>query len=337
MSGGAPMGADPLDFPVVTTLGPNLCKTFWPDESGAITWKNYDNARAIRYGVYRITSLHDFWCLQVSLQRHRRSAHVRAALRPGVDPRRTERLLHRHVDRDGVVREPTMVDVPRSYVLFDLDGVPAPIGWHRHLIDFSRDLVSQVLPRAFHGAGFVVVASASAAIKPGTWLRLGFLLDRPLFGHEIERAVGDAPIDPSTLRAVQLVYTAAPIFRGMEDPVTERVAYGWFDRDVVSLEIPPEAPKPRIDLNVRPDPTRGASHSLTLDRLADAVASAPEGSRHRKLFGCAWRAGDLVASGQASAHQVFHSLGQAAVQAGITDPPNELARIIKSGLERAAA
>ncbi|HEX2528479.1 MAG TPA: hypothetical protein VHL31_19535 [Geminicoccus sp.] len=330
-------GANPLDFPIVTTFGPSLCKTFWPGENGAISCKTYDSAKTVRYRVHRVTGLHDFWRLQISLQQQRRSAHVRAALRLGVDPRRTERLLHRHVERDGVVREPTMLDVRRSYVLFDLDGVPAPEDWHRQLVDFSRQLIMQHFPSSFRGVGFVVVASASAGIKPGARLRLGFLLDQPLYGHEIERVMAGVPIDPSTLRPVQPIYTAGPIFRDMFDPIPQRVGYAWLDREVVHLEVPPEPAKPKIGLNAYLVPRASElGDGLTLAHLAAAIATAPQGSRHRKLFGCAWRAGDLVAAGQASAHEVFHTLASAAVQAGINDPPIELARIIKLGLQQAA-
>jgi hypothetical protein len=74
---------------------------------------------------------------------------------------------------------------------------------------------------------------------------------------------------------------------------------------------------------------------VPLDVLARAVARAPEGERHKKLHGCAWRAGDLIHTHQASAHEIFDALGKAAREAGLKDPPEEIARIIRCGLERA--
>jgi hypothetical protein len=320
-------------FPVIETFGLDLCKTFRRDEAGAITCTSYDNARTFRYQFHPIGGLEGFFDLQAQLQRRRCSAHVRAALRAGVDPHRMERRLHRRVEADGRVREPTMVDVPRSYVLFDLDGVSAPDDWHHHMADFARMMVQDLFPAAFHGVGFVAVATASAAMKPGARLRLGFLLDHPRFGHEVERAVAGTPIDPSTLRPVQLVYTAAPTFHGIQDPIVDRVVLVPGDRDAVPLVVPPELPRPTIDLNLARSRQDGED-GLALARLAAAVASAPQGSRHRKLYGCAWRAAELVLAGQATPLEVFDALGAAAVRAGLADPPTEIARIIRGGLEQ---
>jgi hypothetical protein len=312
MSELAPLAAHPMDFPVLGTFGLNLCKTFRRGESGAISCTSYDNARTFRYQFHRIGGLADFFDLH---------------------PYRMERLLHRRVEEGGRVREPTLIDVPRGYMLFDLDGVPAPDDWHHHMADFARKMVQDLFPAAFHGVGFVAVATASAAMKPGARLRLGFLLDHPLFGHEVERAVAGTPVDPSTLRSVQLVYTAAPIFHGMQDPILDRVVLVPGDRDAVPLVVPPELPRPRIDLNLARSRQDGED-GLTLVRLAAVVASAPQGSRHRKLYGCAWRAAELVLAGHATPYEVFDVLGSAAVSAGLTDPPAEVARIIRSGLEQ---
>ena len=329
-------GAHPRDLCILTTFGPELRKTWSLNECGEPAAKNYDDAKTFRATFHRIRDLTDLWRLQLDLQRRPRSACVRAALLENVDPNRCERLLRDRVERDGEIREQTMADVPREHVAFDLDSLDAPDGWHRFLVDFVQDLVERIFPVEFRGAGFVAVASASAGIKPGARLRVWYLLDRPLVGREIERAMEGVSIDPSTLRAVQLIYTAAPRFQGMPDPVAERVAYAWLDRDVVALKVPPERARPIVPPQAAWPIVARDGRGLALHHLADAIRTAPEGSRHRKLFGCAWRAGDLVAAGEATAHEVFHELSHAAVAAGITDPPTELGRIIKSGLDRAA-
>jgi len=330
-------GSHPRDLPILTTFGPELCKTWSWGENGEPVVKNYGNAREFRSAFRRIADLGDLHHMQTALLKQRHSACVRAALLPHVDQHRHERLLydkHEHnKETDTIIlRRRTMMDVPREWVAFDLDGVEAASSWHERLVDFSRDLVERTFPPEFHGVGFVAVASASAGIKPGARLRLWFLLDRPLFGREVERAMAGVPIDVATLRPVQLIYTAAPLFKGMDDPVPQRVAWAWLDRDTVPLVVPPEPVKQSMPMRRPSSPGRAGSRGTTLNRLAEVVRTAAAGSRHRKLYGCAWAAGELVRAGPVTAHEVFHELAHAARCAGLTDPPEELARIIKDGL-----
>ena len=329
-----PVAAGPFDFPVVTTFGPRLAKRFVRAEDGTITWSNYEDARNFRFGNIRFEGLRGLYGLLCFLQPRHRSAHIRASLRPGFDAERTERLIHRHVEKD-VVREPTMIEVPRGYVLFDVDGVPAPDDWHTYLIDFSRDLIESHFPPAFRGVGFVAAATGSAGMKPGARLRLGFILDRPMLGGEIERATQGAPIDVSTLRPVQLVYTAAPIFKNMPDPIAERVTWAWLDREFVTLKVLPEPVRSAPPARRRcPD---GERRGLTLDHLVDAVVRAPEGRRRMTLFGCAARSVDLIKASEASYDDVFWALGSAALAAGVPGTRQEIAKHISNGLARGEA
>jgi hypothetical protein len=80
----------------------------------------------------------------------------------------------------------------------------------------------------------------SAQIK----IKLGFLLSRQLSGRELKswlRAVG-APVDPSTLNAIQLTYIVPPRFSGgLHDPVPRRSGVWRGLTDVV--EVPDELPE----------------------------------------------------------------------------------------------
>jgi hypothetical protein len=327
----------PRDLTILTSCRRDLRKVW---TAGQDKPKNYDHAATFSARSARIRDLHHLAEVQRYLQAQPWCCVVRAAVKPGIDHRTMARRVLNKRARDGAVLEATMTDVPREWVAFDIDNVPAPEGWYRphRVVDFTRYLVERTFPAAFHGAGFVVVASASAAVKPGAKMRLWFLLDRPLYGHEIKRAMAGAPIDECTLRPVQIIYTAAPGFVGMSDPVAKRVHFAWLDRDLVALEVPPEPARPVRQIQyaaLSGSPSRCHDELIPLGALARIVARADEGQRHKKLHGCAWRAGDLIHAGQATAHEIFWVLGKAAKDAGLADPPEELARIIKCGLERA--
>jgi hypothetical protein len=326
----------PRDLTILTSRGRDLRKVW---TAGQDRPKNYDHAATFSARSVRIRDLHHLADVQRYLQAQPWCCVVRAAVKPGIDHRTMARRVLNKRARDGAVLEATMTDVPREWVAFDIDNVPAPEGWHQphRVVDVARDVVERMFPAAFHGAGFVVVASASAGIRAGAKMRLWFLLDRPLHGHEIKRAMVGAPIDECTLRPVQIIYTAAPGFIGMPDPVPERVHFAWLDRDVVALEVPPEPVKPVRQIQPAAPSRSPRCHDelIPLAALARIVARADEGQRHKKLHGCAWRAGDLIHAGQVTAREIFYALGEAAKNAGLADPPDEIARIIKCGLERA--
>ena len=77
-------------------------------------------------------------------------------------------------------------------------------------------------------------------MKPGLRLR-GFLLDEPMYGHEIACLMDGTPTDPCTLEPAQLNYTAAPSFVGLEDPIGQRVVLHLADRERVPLAATPHS------------------------------------------------------------------------------------------------
>ncbi|WP_159709819.1 hypothetical protein [Geminicoccus flavidas] len=178
--------------------------------------------------------------------------------------------------------------------------------------------------------------TSQAALTAGMRFRLSIMLDRPLRGHEVERALQGAPVDVATLRPAQEIFTSAPVFVGMADPVPQRVIFFWGDRDTVPLVVPPEAPKPKIDLNSY-QPARRDGGGLTLDHLYAAILKAGEGRRRMTLFGCAARSMDLIREGKASHDEVFSALGSAALAAGTPGTRAEIAKHISNGLARGAA
>jgi hypothetical protein len=226
-------GAD--DFVILRSRGRNLNKTWSLDSTGTPHCSDYDKAKTFSGQIDTVRDLKEFASVLQMLQTDRQAAHVRAAFQPQVDLAGFRRLLHPQKKADGQIEPPTLADVPRRHVLFDIDNVPAADSWHHHLEAAALDLVENRFPAAFQGCSFVAIATASAGMKPGLRLRLGFLLEQPMYGLEIETLMADAPIDPVTLKPAQLIYTAAPTFDGLSDPIRQRVVVHQGDQERVPL------------------------------------------------------------------------------------------------------
>jgi hypothetical protein len=236
------------------------------------------------------------------------------------------RLLH--PDREtGEV--PTLTDAPRRWVALDCDGIPAPEGMDRRDLEACGILARLTMPAAFHGAACIVQATAGHLIKPGLRLRLWFLLERGLTGAECQRWLRGVPgVDPSTLRAAQVTYTAAPLFIDMTDPLPRRLA---MLPGLETVSCPTEAelqPPPRPDT----DPSRVVTAAsadryvrAALMRACTAIATAPVDSRHPTAVSEAWGLARFVVAGLMSADEVIRAVDGALEQAG--KPKGEGAKI----------
>jgi hypothetical protein len=130
-----------------------------------------------------------------------------------------------------------------------------------------------------------VQATAGHGIKPDIRLRLWFWLSRCTAGDELARWINDA-VDPASFRPVQIIYTAAPIFDGIQDPLPRRLVKLPGDDAVAvppAAELAPPEPPPRL-----PPPKPSIRGDRYVDAaLADAIrtiAHAPNGTRHNALM-----------------------------------------------------
>jgi hypothetical protein len=118
--------------------------------------------------------------------------------------------------------------------------------------------------------------------------------------------------------AVQPIYTAAPVFVGMADPLPERlVVLDGAERVVAppATALAPPAPLPA--------PRRGGDDAVPrLAGLIGTVRDAPEGQRHRALYWAACRVGEMVAGGEVRAEAAAAALAQAAMDGGGRDRRN---------------
>jgi len=148
-------------------------------------------------------------------------------------------LPHRRTWREQSVA--TLAAPPRWWLPIDLDDavVPKGLGSAERLTEAALFVRDQLLPDEFYGARMIVVPSASTGRKGDSTarLRLFALLASP---HSLtamkDWAKGAAatlglPIDSAPIQAGQPIYTARPIFEGMEDPVPRALHAQVLDGD----------------------------------------------------------------------------------------------------------
>jgi hypothetical protein len=265
---------DPLVVTILTTRGPLATKRVELTADGIVI-HGYDRARWFETMVIKVDGLEGLHALLARLDREQRRLVIRAALLLGIDPRRCRRLLH--ADRE--TGDPACFeDVPRVWVPFDFDSVEAPACTDpRDGVDaglFLRDR----LPEPFRDAACLVQATSGCGIKPGLRYRLWFILDRPLFGHEVAAWTASPHLDPATLRPVEPIYTARPVFVDMADPMPRRL---WRLSGLTeAVEVPEVLPRPEHG------PARlGDGETSDVQSFADRLATMGDGEGLRRFRG----------------------------------------------------
>ena len=148
---------------------------------------------------------------------------------PGLDLSKPQ--LRRSNNSDASTN--TLINAPRSWLALDLDdiAVPAPMGDADQLPKAAEFIRDTVLPREFRGIEMVVAATSSTGLKGAIIVRLrlfcqlscAYPLER-LLGWGRAAQIAGVPVDPAVLLRSQPIYTARPIFRGMDDPVPAECA-----------------------------------------------------------------------------------------------------------------
>jgi hypothetical protein len=251
---------------ILTTFGPLLTKMVGPGPDGRLAvLKDYDNAEHFRSSTAIVHGLADMLAVLEHLATCPRSAIIRGAILPGTDSRRCKRLLRPMREDDGTITPATFQACPRRWLACDVDSVAPPVAlpglqWLERPADTAAFLAGR-LPTEFRQASCVLQATSGAGIKPGIRARAWYWLDRPVSDAEAKRWLGAAPVDLSLFRAVQLHYTAAPVFRGCLDPLPQRLWLVPGEREVVPVSNLPEPP-PRLVVPTRaPTPGAGSAYA----------------------------------------------------------------------------
>ncbi|MGU3358888.1 hypothetical protein ACLBWX_01000 [Methylobacterium sp. M6A4_1b] len=152
-------------------------------------------------------------------------------------------------------------DVPRRWVLLDMENIPLPPGldWRTEPEAAIRHAIS-LLPRHFHGVTCWWTFTGSQGVKKGPdgaddlRVRLAFWFDRPVSNQELKTWLTEKtpevgkprsswrkihPVDPSAFRVVQPNYIGRPVCdEGVTDPVPIRSGLLVGSREVVSIPMP---------------------------------------------------------------------------------------------------
>lgn len=320
------LAADPHDphvMTLATARGRRLCKTRHADGRT----EDYDAARTLDLATVQAHDLTALAALLHDLAGRRDTCVLRGAILDQTRARGVRRLLHPDPDTG---QAPTLADAARAWLALDVDGLPLPADADPHDLYLCGDLARTALPVAFHDAACVVAATAGHGFKDGARLRLWFLLDRALSGAECKRWLRDAPVDMSVFGAVQPIYTAAPLFIGMVDPLPRRlVTLDGAERAVppsaAALAPPARGTTSAPDQMVQNRPGSGRYAARALARAYGAVAAAPINARHRTAVSEGWGLARLVVCGLLSADDVARALDGALQDAG--KPAGEGAKI----------
>ena len=295
---------DPYTLTLARARGRRLCKTRHADG----TVQDYDAAKLLDLHEVCVPDLPALAALLEKLLVRRDTCALRGAI---LDPERTRavrRLLHRCPETGNM---PTLADIPRPWVALDFDGLPLPADLDPHDLEVCGEVARRAMPSAFHRAACVVAATAGHVFKPGARVRLWFMLTRSVAGAELKRWLAAAPVDRSVFGAAQPIYTAAPRFVGMTDPLPRRLAVLPGDPAVVPPPAEALALSPPVaSLSAVLPPAHGSDSyaRAALIRATAAVASAAVSNRHPTAVAEAWGLARLVAAGLLTPGEVARAL-----------------------------
>lgn len=188
-----------------------------------------------------------------------------------------------------------------TLVLENCNWIALDVDWQE--VESTGNLVADAntvllaLPSVFTGVECFVVASASYGIKPGIRMRMFFWSREPVSNADIKRVlVGyEKIVDPAIFAPIQPIYTAKPIFVGMDDPVKERIA----------MITPPGVFGSCVEIRAWNEHYRGAPEKWYTKRKAEAflensllrIADFSSGDRHDGLITEGYLIGKLVGQG----------------------------------------
>lgn len=228
-----------------------LTKRFQRDSDGNVEKSSYSNVKNFSCEQVPVAGIEQLIELLAELELQPSACIIRGEPLPDVDlSRPVKRRLRKQGDEEPYFRS---VADGQPWVCIDFDDIECP-----ESINPESDpgaamrYLRSLLPPEFHDAIGWWQLSSSAGVRGWDLLRahLWFWLDRGVPDDDLRRWANtiDADIDPTLFNAVQVHYTAAPIFDGMPDPVSRRSGLLLGLNEAVQLRIAqktPPSPKAR--------------------------------------------------------------------------------------------
>lgn len=215
--------------------------------NGKVTNKSYDSEKFFRVEERPVGTFAELCETLAALTNLRFAFPIRGAPLPDINRHHARRLLH--PDKGD---PPTFHEVPRRWFMVDVDHIPAPA-----LADPITDpegaveYVIGLLPPELADVSCFWQWSSSQSLpilgeQDTLSLHLWYFAAAALTGAELtrwtvahNRAAATKLIDPAAHRAAQPLYTAAPLFSGMTDPLPRRCGIRRGLEDEAVLVVPP--------------------------------------------------------------------------------------------------
>lgn len=241
-NGGGMVTDDPNALTVLRSLGRRRMTKDVRRDGKIIT---YDDAKWFAATVASVATPGELAELLAVLSRQPCCCVVAGAIVEGANRAKMRRLCH--VAKDGAPA--TLLDVPRYVLPLDVDTVAVPDGLDARDLRAAASAVREALPKPFHSAACVAVATSGYRLKPGLRFRMWFRFARALTCAELKRwmELEKAPIDFGVLHAAGIAYTAAPVFENpAHDPLPDgRMVMLEGDETVIAPSAEDLRPPPR--------------------------------------------------------------------------------------------
>jgi len=230
---------------VLSCHSPNakLTKEFTAAPDGVISKQAYGAGKYFTYEEKPVSGLADIQVLLAELQQHPLKCIIRGKPKQGAGA-----VVPRKLHGDDAAFEAQ----PRYWVMLDFDKVECP-AYLNPLVapDAAAEWVKQSLPHPFNTASCIYKFSSSQSVpkKIGgdvadtVSVHFVFWLNRPVAETELKAFFKMHPcgVDPALFSAVQVHYTASPIFLNMTDPLPKRIGMLKGSLETVVIPIIPAA------------------------------------------------------------------------------------------------
>ena len=240
---------------VLRTVGAARATKQWRWNAKKAEWSkiSYTAGAWFTPAEHKVRSLDELAAVLERVQLDPSAFVVRGALAPDAAAALAANPLHRirrrKHSKNGI--DPSLVEVPRSWIMIDIDNWPLPT-WADLVDDPDAAIdhaIYELLPKQFHDVACWWQLSSSAGFAHGYLkVHLFFWLSAPATNDHLKRVLEQhAPgVDRAPFNAAQPHYIAAPIIQGGHDPLPRRT--GWrkgLDTEAVLPDLAPEQPRPR--------------------------------------------------------------------------------------------
>ncbi len=222
-----------------------LTKQFNTGTDAVMHSKSYDLAKDFSLDLVDVEDIFQLSELLTSLEGNPFSCVIRGV--PHSDTA-LDKHVRRRIYREGKnAQESPFIDEAASWMMVDIDTLPLPEGYS--YIDEPEQVVKYAvsqLPQEFHNICCHWQFSASAGISnPGVIkLHLWFWLESPQNSYELKQWANEVNslngkiVDASVYNAVQIHYTAAPIFHGnAKNPLDVRSGLLVNEKESVAINL----------------------------------------------------------------------------------------------------